>query len=107
MINYPKYSEKDDLRVKIYKSEHQKIKTLHKGCMAIRAIAREYEVDKRTIQFILFPERLAKAKENYNWKHYYTKEKRREYQKKHRRRKMLLQGKQVKAWRKETRTDRK
>jgi len=48
-----------DKRVKIPKSEHEYIRQRHKAGEGIRHLGRVYGVDKRTIQFILFPERLA------------------------------------------------
>ncbi len=109
MISYPKYEEKDDLRVKILKSEHQKIQVLHTNGMTIRAITRQYKVSRRTIQFILHPERKQEnvrlRQERGGWKQYYDKKKHAEYQKKHRRRKKLLQGEKYSEWRKKTRKD--
>lgn len=55
----------DDRRRKIPSYEHETIKDLHKDGMSIRAIARKYNVDKRLIQFILFPERLEVARKGY------------------------------------------
>ncbi len=90
---------KFDRRIKIPKSEHKAIKQAYKQGEAIRAIARRYKVDKRLIQFILFPER---QKLNYihrlergGSKQYYNKDKWRETQKEHRsyKQKLYLQGK--------------
>ena len=57
--------EEIDRRRKILTSEHVYIKQRHKDGEAIIAIARAYGVDKRTIQFIIYPERLAINKVNY------------------------------------------
>ena len=54
-----------DRRRKIPSTEHAYIIQRHKDSEAIRAIARAYGVDRRLIQFIIFPERLAIQKENY------------------------------------------
>lgn len=59
--------------------DKQQIKALHKENMPIRAIAREYadKCSRRTITFILFPERLARMqkmhKEAKHWKKYYNR----------------------------------
>lgn len=50
-----------DRRVKLTDADRARIKDLHaEGNTSIRALARLYGVDKRTIQFLLFPERLEK-----------------------------------------------
>lgn len=105
--DYPKFNENQDARIKVKKSEHQKIKAMHDSGTSIRAIAREYAVDKRTITFILYPERLQR---NVQLRHdrggsmlYYDREKHKTAMKKHRKRKNKLQGKEFKAWRKEAR----
>lgn len=81
-------TEAYDRRVKIPKSEHINIKALHNQGQAIRAIARHYGVDKRLIQFILFPERHAKnlqdRAERGGSKIYYDKDKWRETMREHR-----------------------
>lgn len=91
-----------DRRIKIQKSEHANIKMLHKQGMAIRAIARQYGVDKRLIQFILFPER-----QKLNYQHrverggsmqYYDKDKWRETMKEHRHYKSTVFGKNKKDY---------
>lgn len=46
-----------DRRVKLLPCQKEMIPSLHERGMSIRAIARMYGVDKRLIQFILFPER--------------------------------------------------
>lgn len=48
---------KHDRRRKIDKKDHSFIVGLHNGGQSINSIARRYDVSKRTIQFILFPER--------------------------------------------------
>ena len=75
---------KYDRRIKITPTDKKEIKILYQNEMAIRAIARKFGVDKRLIQFILFPERQIKAKLNRDWKRYYNKEKWRKDMKEHR-----------------------
>jgi hypothetical protein len=91
-----------DRRIKIQKSEHPRIKLLHAQGVAIRAIAREYGVDKRLIQFILFPER---QKVMYQARvarggsmQYYDKNKWREVMKEHRHYKSTVFGKNKKDY---------
>jgi hypothetical protein len=71
--------KKLDRRIKIPKSEYPVIFELHKNGEFIRAIARLYNVNKRLIQFILFPERLKKNYQNRldhgGSKQYYDKDK--------------------------------
>ena len=82
---------KFDRRRKLTEKDKVKIKELHSQGWAIRAIARMYKkVCRRTIIFILYPERLAKERANRDWRDYYKKEKFREYMKKHRRYKQKL-----------------
>ncbi len=56
--------------------------------LSIRAISRMFNVDKRTIQFLLFPERLKKniqdRKERGGWKQYYNKNEHASITKEHR-----------------------
>ena len=78
-----------DRRVKIPKSEHAVIRQLFKE-QSIRSIARAYKVDKRTIQFILYPERIAQSRANREWRDYYNKDKHRETTKEHRRYKQKI-----------------
>ena len=54
---------KVDKRVKLSANDKIMIKKLYDSGWAIRKLSRHYEVDKRSIQFILFPERLAHNKE--------------------------------------------
>lgn len=78
---------KYDRRIKLTEEDKDRIRSL-KGTMSINAIAREYQVDKRTIQFILFPERLQRniqlRQERGGSKLYYDKYKHREAIKEHR-----------------------
>ncbi len=88
-----------DRRIKIQKSEHAYIRERHKNGEAIRAIARAYGVDKRLIQFILFPERHkamyeARLKRGGS-KQYYNKDKWRETHKEHRHYKQSIKDKLI------------
>ena len=75
-----------DKRRKLSEQDKAEIKEL--VGMSIREIARMYGVDKRMIQFIKFPERLERCKQCRAMRggsmQYYSKEKQREYIKKHR-----------------------
>ena len=77
-----------DRRIKIPASEHAYIKQRHDNGEAIRAIARDYGVDHRLIQFIIYPERLAQNYKNRlargGSKIYYNKNKWRETMREHR-----------------------
>lgn len=77
---------KNDRRVKL--TEQDKADILELTGMSIRGIARMYGVDKRLIQFILYPERKAKnlldRKNRGGSMAYYDKDKQKEYMKKHR-----------------------
>lgn len=83
---------KYDRRIKLKEQDKEDIRNIKN--MSIRAIARLYGVDKRLIQFILFPERYEKnkklRKERGGSKIYYDKTKQKEYIKKHRRHKQNL-----------------
>lgn len=86
-----KYTEKQDGRRKILTSEHEEVKAKYKSLKSLREVARIYGVDKRTIQFILYPDRLKQLQEwNKKIKHhkkYYNTEKRKMYMRKYRERK--------------------
>ncbi len=86
--------KKYDRRIKIPKEDYAYIIQRYKNGEAIRAIARDYEVDKRLIQFIIFPERLELnkrlRKERGGWKKYYSTERRREEMRKFRKHKREL-----------------
>lgn len=76
-----------DKRVKVLPEDKENIRHLFfvdkKG---IREISRLYEkqCSRRTIQFILYPERLKRVVELHDWTKYYTKESNNKYQTKHR-----------------------
>jgi hypothetical protein len=77
-----------DRRIKIPIKEYPAIIARYKSGEFIRAIARAYKVDKRLIQFILFPERkeknIADRKATGGSKQYYNKDKWREVMREHR-----------------------
>ena len=82
-----------DRRVKVKPEDRENIKRLFfKEKMGIREIARIYEREcsRRTIQFILFPERAKRVVELHDWRRYYTKESNAAYQRKHRQYKSQL-----------------
>lgn len=83
---------KHDKRIKLSEADKEEIKEL--VGMPIRAIARLYGVDKRLIQFILYPERLVKNKldraNRGGSATYYDRDKNRDYVKKHRHHKQEL-----------------
>jgi len=79
-----------DYRVKVSEAEKLEIKNLFKEGLPIREIARRFEkvCSRRTIQYLIFPERLVENKlrraERGGWKQYYDKNKHAAYMKKHR-----------------------
>jgi len=65
------YKPEQDGRRKILESEHEEVKAKYKSLKSLRGVAKIYGVDKRTIQFIVYPDRLEKLKEhNKQIKHY-------------------------------------
>lgn len=80
--------KENDRRIKIPASEYNYIKRRHQEGESIRGIARDYGVDKRLIQFILYPERLKHnrelRKQRGGWERYYDKNTWREEHRKHR-----------------------
>jgi hypothetical protein len=93
-LEQTKYTEEQDGRRKILTSEHEEVRAKYKSLKSLREVARIYGVDKRTIQFIVYPERLKRLQEwNKKIKHhkkYYNTDKRREYMRKYRARKKLI-----------------
>ena len=87
-----------DRRIKLTDKERLEIKELYRQGIAIREIARRFKdkCSRKLIQYIIFPERLEiiyqRAKDNENWKRYYDRDKRREYQRNHRRYKAKILG---------------
>lgn len=88
---------KYDRRIKLTEQDKQDIREF--VGVSIHELARMYGVNKRTIQFIKFPERQKKniqhRKERGGSKIYYSTEKNRDYQKKHRnyKHKLYTEGK--------------
>ncbi len=83
-----------DKRIKLTPHDKETIFEVWNNGMGIRAIARLYGVDKRLIQFILFPERHERSLELREQRggsaRYYDKDKQRTYIKTHRRYKQSL-----------------
>jgi hypothetical protein len=91
-----KYTEQQDGRRKILSSQHEDIRAKYKAMKSMRKVASLYGVDKRLIQFIVYPERLKKLQEwnkeiKHHKKHYNT-EKRKFYMRKYRARKKEMLG---------------
>lgn len=84
---------KFDRRIKLTEADKDKI---HARAVSesIGSLAREFGVCRRTIQFIVYPERLERKKEALQarggWRIYYKKEKHSQYIKEHRRYKQEL-----------------
>lgn len=82
-----------DKRVKLTDEDKEDIKRLYfKEKEGVRAIARMYEnkCSRRTIQFVLFPERLKTVNFPGHYKKYYDKKKNAQYAKTHRNYKLKL-----------------
>lgn len=91
-------NEKLDKRVKLTVADKEQIvQEYETGSISINALARKYKVSKRLIQFTLFPERKELAKQRLAEKQkegaYYSKDKHKEYMKKHREHKKDLHNK--------------
>lgn len=85
----PIENEKLDRRVKLTSEDKENIKlTAETGNYSQRQIASMFGVSRRTIQFILDPEKLEenkkRRKERGGWKQYYDKEKHSQSMKEHR-----------------------
>lgn len=77
---------------KLLECQVERIKSLH-GEMSIGAISRMFNVSKRTVQFIIFPERRlhnVALRKKRGQKKYYNKEKHAESMRKHREHKKIL-----------------
>ncbi|MGG4105202.1 hypothetical protein AAXB25_14895 [Paenibacillus lautus] len=90
-INNPEH----DKRVKLTDEQRENIRAEYAlGNISTRGLERKYGVSRRLIQFILSPEKQEKAKKDFAERQkdgrYYSKEKQREYIKKHRRHKKEL-----------------
>jgi len=80
-----------DKRIKLTMEDKKEVCYLYEASKySIHGLAKKFKVSRRLIQFILFPERLVKARANRDWQKYYTKKKNRGYMKKHRRYKQTL-----------------
>lgn len=92
--NYRVSGTVNDKRVKLTQSDKIEIVKLHTEGIAIRQLSRDFNVSRRTIQFILFPERLEAVKQHRTdiggSMHYYDKDKQRVYMKTHRDHKKAL-----------------
>lgn len=77
-----------DRRTKMLPCQKERAKQLYSEGIGIRALARMFHVDKRLIQFLLFPERQKKnvqdREKRGGWKQYYDKTKHAEAIKDHR-----------------------
>lgn len=76
-----KIRPEDDKRRKLSAADRLEIQRLHEsGTVSIRGLAKQFNVSKRLIQFILFPERQHKV----DSKKYYDREKNAEYKRRNR-----------------------
>ena len=83
-----KLPKNKDRQIKITEENKQEIKYLYFKCgLFIREIARQFQKKccRRSIQFILFPERITNSKRYRNWRDYYEKTKNTKSIKEHRR----------------------
>lgn len=90
-----KLSKEDDKRVKLNDEEKKEIKKLYDtGMFSQRKLAKMYGVSRRSIQFIIDPEKLKENHKKFSERQkdgrYYNKERHREYIKKYRERKKQL-----------------
>lgn len=88
-----RYTKEQDGRIKILPEQYEEVREKYRVVQSLRAVAGYYGVDKRTIQFIIHPEKLEDLKrhnkEIKHWSIYYDKDKRREYMRKWRAKKKL------------------
>lgn len=76
-----KIRPEDDNRRKLSEADREEIKELYEsGLVSIHGLARQFEVSRRLIQFILFPERQRKV----DSKKYYDRDKNNEYKRRNR-----------------------
>lgn len=102
-INNPKH----DKRVKLTDTDKEQIKKDRELGSSIHGLSKQYGVSRRSIQFILYPERLEKSNADFAERRkdgrYYDKDKHKEYVKAHRNHKKelhnagLLDGKEQKT----------
>jgi transposase len=90
IIAHSKY----DRRIKLTKKDKARVVYLYDKGVAIREITRRFNVSRRLIQYIIFPERharnLQQREERGGSAFYYDKDKHKEYMKGHRRYKQKL-----------------
>jgi hypothetical protein len=90
-----KYTEQQDGRRKILTSQYQEVWDKYAFLKSMRKVAAIYGVDKRLIQFIVYPERLARLKAHnikikHHLKYYKGGKEWAEAMRKHRQRKALI-----------------
>jgi len=77
-VYYKKFTEEQDGRRKILTSQYEEVRAEYRNLKSMRKVARLFGVDKRTIQFIVYPERLEHLKkihrERKHWMTYYNRE---------------------------------
>jgi hypothetical protein len=88
-------NEKLDKRYKLTELDKENIVAEYKsGLISITSLGKKYNVSKRTIQFVLFPERKEKVAEQFKERRkdgrYYDKEKHNNYMRTHRNHKKNL-----------------
>lgn len=93
-------NKENDKRVKLTDEQKENIKSDYKtGLFSQRTLASKYNVSRRTITFILDPEKLKRQKELFKERQkdgrYYDKDKQREYMQKHRKHKKELYKKDL------------
>jgi transposase-like protein len=80
-----------DRRRKLSEEEKKAIRELYAtGKYSQRQLAKQFEVSRRLIVFVLYPERLLENRKQHDSSKYYDKDKHREYMKSHRRYKQNL-----------------
>jgi len=92
---FKKYDKAElDGRIKIPRTQYKEVRKLYKDLKSFRAVAKYYNVDKKTIQFIIDPRKIEAYKEYQKktkpWMKYYDKEKHRLSTKKYREKKRAL-----------------
>ncbi len=97
-----KMKKEDDKRIKLTDDDREEIRKLYDECMlSQRKLAEMFNVSRRTIQFVLNPEKLKKNNEQRVERgkdgRYYDKEKQKEYmqQYRHQKKKLCDEGKLV------------
>lgn len=104
-MEYPNLQPKDDRRFKILPSEYEKVKELYASLKSFKAVSRLFNVDKATIKAIIDPDwGKRKQKKRYAkkpWLDSYKKikgEKWNEIQREYKKRKLELQGDEMRAY---------